>query len=63
VIDHAPYLYKAQALVQAQIDDFVKYPPRQKSASFNLDSVLEELSRAAQVTASRPKSRSGKKAA
>ena len=29
--------------MQGQIDNFVKYPPRQKAASFNLDSVMEQL--------------------
>ena len=43
VIDHIPYLYAAQAIVQAQLDNFVKYPPRQKAASFNLDTVMEQL--------------------
>ena len=43
VIDHVPYLYAAQAIVQAQLDNFVKYPPRQKAASFNLDAVMEQL--------------------
>ena len=43
VIDHAPLLYGAQALVAAQIENFVKFPPRQKAASFNLDSVMEQL--------------------
>jgi arylsulfatase len=43
VIDHAPYLYLAQAVVKEQIDNFVKYPPRQKAASFNLDSVMAAL--------------------
>lgn len=43
VIDHAPYLYKAQAVVQSQLADFVKYPPRQKAASFNLDAVMAAL--------------------
>jgi arylsulfatase A-like enzyme len=43
VIHHAPYLYLAQAVVKQQIDDFVKYPPRQKAASFNLDSVMAAL--------------------
>jgi len=43
LIDHAPYLYLAQAVVQGQLDDFVKYPPRQKAASFNLDAVMEQL--------------------
>jgi arylsulfatase len=42
-INHVPYLYKAQAVVKAQIDEFVKYPPRQKAASFNLDSVMAAL--------------------
>jgi arylsulfatase A-like enzyme len=43
VISHAFLLYGAQALVAAQIENFVKYPPRQKAASFNLDSVMEQL--------------------
>jgi hypothetical protein len=43
LIDHVPYLYMAQAVVQQQLDDFVKYPPRQKAASFNLDSVMAQL--------------------
>src|SRR6476646_3974364 len=43
VIHHAFLLYGAQAIVAAQIENFVKYPPRQKAASFNLDSVMEQL--------------------
>jgi arylsulfatase len=43
VISHAFLLYGAQAVVAAQIENFVKYPPRQKAASFNLDSVMEQL--------------------
>jgi len=43
VIDHAPYLYAAQAVVQEQLDNFVKYPPRQRAASFNLDEVMAQL--------------------
>jgi arylsulfatase A-like enzyme len=43
LIDHVPYLYLAQAVVQGQLDNFVKYPPRQKAASFNLDSVMAQL--------------------
>ena len=27
----------------AQIENYVKYPPRQKAASFNLDAVLAQL--------------------
>jgi arylsulfatase A-like enzyme len=43
VIHHAPYLYLAQAVVKEQIENFVKFPPRQKAASFNLDSVMAAL--------------------
>ncbi len=50
MVDHAPQLYQCQALVAAQIDNFVKYPPRQKAASFNLDSVLHQLAQASQTT-------------
>jgi len=53
-MDHVPQLYQCQALVAAQIENFVKYPPRQKAASFNLDSVLAQLSRASQTAASKP---------
>jgi hypothetical protein len=43
MFDHAPLLYQCQALVAGQIENFVKYPPRQKAASFNLDSVMASL--------------------
>jgi arylsulfatase A-like enzyme len=43
MIDHVPQLYQVQGLVQDQIAEFVKYPPRQKPASFNLDAVLAQL--------------------
>jgi arylsulfatase A-like enzyme len=43
IVDHAPQLYLVQGLVQDQMADFVKYPPRQKPASFNLDAVLAQL--------------------
>jgi hypothetical protein len=42
IVDHAPQLYLMQAVIAEQIDGFVKYPPRQKPASFNLDSVMEQ---------------------
>jgi arylsulfatase len=32
-----------QAVVAQQIDNFVKFPPRQKAASFNLDAVMRDL--------------------
>jgi arylsulfatase len=43
LINHAFLLYEMQAIVAAQIDNFVKYPPRQKPASFNLDAVMRQL--------------------
>jgi arylsulfatase len=49
VVDHIPLLYQCQALVAAQLDNFVKYPPRQKAASFNLDEVIATLSHATQT--------------
>ena len=44
MVDHVPQLYLVQELVAEQIADFVKYPPRQKPASFNLDAILEAVS-------------------
>ncbi|TAV84729.1 arylsulfatase [Rhizobium leguminosarum] len=43
IFDHAFLLYGMQALVAQQIDDFVKFPPRQKPAAFNLDEVMARL--------------------
>jgi len=43
IVDHVPMLYLVQGLVQDQMADFVKYPPRQKPASFNLDAVMAQL--------------------
>jgi arylsulfatase len=51
LFDHVPQLYQCQALVAAQLDNFVKYPPRQKAASFNLDAVIASLSHATQTAA------------
>jgi len=45
MVDHVPQLYMAQALVAQQIANFVKYPPRQKPASFNLDEVLAQVTK------------------
>ena len=42
MVDHVPQLYLMQAVIAEQIEGFVKYPPRQKPASFNLDSVMEQ---------------------
>jgi arylsulfatase A-like enzyme len=51
MVDHIPQLYQCQDLVSAQIENYVKYPPRQKAASFNLDAVLAQLDKAAHGTA------------
>jgi arylsulfatase A-like enzyme len=45
LVDHVPQLYAVQDLVAQQIKDFAAFPPRQKPASFNLDAVLEAVSR------------------
>jgi len=50
-MEHVPYLYKAQALVASQIQNFINYPPRQKAASFNLDTVMQQLDHAAAAKA------------
>src|ERR1700722_19283659 len=44
MVDHIPQMYLMQATVAAQIENFVKFPPRQKPASFNLDAVLAMVS-------------------
>ncbi len=43
VISHAYLIYGMQALVAGQIEEFEKFPPRQKPASFNLDAVLRQI--------------------
>jgi arylsulfatase A-like enzyme len=43
LMNHVPQLYQCQALVAAQIQNYVMYPPRQKAASFNLDAVMAQL--------------------
>ena len=46
VISHAYLIYGMQAIVAEQIETFVKFPPRQKPASFNLDAVMRQLEEA-----------------
>ncbi len=41
--DHAFLIYEMQALVAKEIDAFVKFPPRQEAAAFNLDAVMKQL--------------------
>jgi arylsulfatase A-like enzyme len=43
IFDRLWVIYKMQATVASQIQNFVAYPPRQKAASFNLDAVLRQL--------------------
>jgi hypothetical protein len=43
MFDHIPQMYLMQAVIAGQIADFEKFPPRQKPASFNLDSVMEQI--------------------
>jgi arylsulfatase len=60
MFDHIPQLYETQAIVAAQIDNYVKYPPRQKAASFNLDAVLAQLGPAIQAYQEKKKELAGK---
>jgi arylsulfatase len=46
MMNHIFMLYEMQALVAGQIEDFTKFPPRQKPASFNLDAVLAQVASA-----------------
>jgi arylsulfatase len=43
MISHVYIIYAMQALVAQQIENFRRFPPRQKPASFNLDAVLRTL--------------------
>ena len=63
VMSHAFLLYGAQAIVAAQIENFVKYPPRQKAASFNLDSVMEQLAPAIKAEKEKEAAKKSPKAA
>ena len=47
MISHIYVIYAMQGLVSSQIESFLKFPPRQKPASFNLDRVLDGLKEAA----------------
>ncbi len=43
LISHVYIIYAMQAVVAQQIENFQKFPPRQKPASFNLDAVMRKL--------------------
>ena len=46
MISHAYLIYGMQAIVAQQIEEFTKFPPRQKAAAFNLDAVMRQLEEA-----------------
>jgi arylsulfatase len=46
VISHEFLLFEMQAIISQMIPGFVKYPPRQKPGSFNLDEVMRHLQEA-----------------
>jgi arylsulfatase A-like enzyme len=43
LINHVPQLYLAQEVVASELENFAKFPPRQKPASFNLDEVMRQV--------------------
>jgi arylsulfatase len=43
MISNAFAVYLMQGVVASQMENFVKFPPRQKPASFNLDAVMRDL--------------------
>jgi arylsulfatase A-like enzyme len=61
MVDHVPLIYASQAIVAGQIGNYVKYPPRQKAASFNLDAVMRQLDHATQTAAASHPPSSGSK--
>ena len=46
VISHAYLIYAMQGIVADEVEAFMKYPPRQKAASFNLDAVMRQIEEA-----------------
>ena len=46
VISHEFMIFRMQEIVASQIEAFVKFPPRQKPAAFNLDAVMVHLQEA-----------------
>jgi len=43
LVNHVPQLYEMQEFVGSEIANFIKFPPRQRPASFNLDAVLQQV--------------------
>jgi len=46
MISHAYLIMAMQSIVAGEVENFIKYPPRQKAASFNLDVVMRQLEEA-----------------
>ena len=46
MISHAYIMYMMQGVVASQIENFVKFPPRQKPASFGIDQALDVVIKA-----------------
>jgi arylsulfatase len=44
MVNHVPQMYLMQAVVAGELENFRKFPPRQKPASFNLDEVMRQVS-------------------
>jgi arylsulfatase len=42
-VEHVPFQYAAQAIVHEWLESFKEFPPRQKSASFTIDQIVEKL--------------------
>jgi arylsulfatase A-like enzyme len=58
--NHAFLMYEMQEVVGAQLANFIKYPPRQKAASFNLDAVMRQLDAAQAAKAAAAKEAASK---
>jgi arylsulfatase len=42
-IEHVPFQYAAQAVVDDWLESFKEFPPGQKPASFSIDQIVEKL--------------------
>jgi hypothetical protein len=62
MFDHVPQLCLVQDILAAQIENYVKYPPRQKATSFNLDALMAQLGPAIQAYAEKKKEAAASKA-
>lgn len=43
VLQHLSVTYPIEALAAEQLQPFIEFPPRQKPAAFNFDTVLEHM--------------------